>query len=74
MKVTVGLRKDAALDYGQMPDLAEILGGDRHVSVLKIFGRGRFASIETTPEGLSELRENLGGLCVFTRTPKAHAF
>lgn len=74
MRVTVGLRKSAPRNVGQPIDLADILSGRDDVYLLRVFGRGRFASVETSPEGLEALKATLGGFCVFTKTPKAQAF
>jgi len=74
MRVTVGLRKNSLSAAGELPDLGQIIEATGSATVVKVFGRGRFASIETSPEGLDSLRQSFGNVCVFTRTPKAVAF
>lgn len=77
MQVTVALNKDEAARAaraGRPRDLRELIGNAGDARVLKIFGRGQFASVETTREGFAELRRRLGDVCVVTPKLKARPF
>ena len=71
MKVTVVLNElaDAAC-----ANLGQLLSSEAGVKVLKVFGRGRYASIETSQAQLDRLRERFGDSCRFTRTLEAQPF
>lgn len=76
MRVTVALNSDAAEKArrtGETPDLGRLVSGEE-VTVLKVFGRGRMASVETTQEGFDDLQRRLEGLCVITPTVAAEPF
>jgi hypothetical protein len=47
------------------PDLRALARANSDAEVLRVFGRGRFVSIEVSPLGLQRLKQKLGALCLF---------
>ena len=76
MKITVSLNEQAALKAkgGKAPDLKQLIIDNSRAEVLRVFGRGRFASIEATGADLTRLRTAMGNLCVFSVVTEAHPF
>ncbi|MGY3133462.1 hypothetical protein ACVWZM_004144 [Bradyrhizobium sp. USDA 4501] len=76
MKITVSLNEQAALKAqgGKAPDLKQLIIDNSRAQVLRVFGRGRFASIEATGADLNRLRTAMGNLCVFSVVTEAQPF
>jgi hypothetical protein len=76
MKITVSLNEQAALEAksGKAPDLKQLIIDNSRAQVLRVFGRGRFASIEASGADLNSLRTAVGNLCVFSVVTEAHPF
>ena len=74
MRVTVALNSAEAskLARGEpATDLRSLISGSCDARIVKVFGRGRFASIETNQEDLARLQQRIGDVCVFS--PKLQA-
>lgn len=75
MRVTVRLRRsDSRRPLNAEPVTMQAIERHPHVKILNIYGRGRYASVETTEEGLASLKRDLGDAFAFMQTPKAKAF
>lgn len=76
MKITVSLNEREALKArdGKTPDLKQLITDNSRAEVVRVFGRGRFASIEVTGADLSRLRTAVGNLCVFSVVTEAQPF
>ena len=77
MKITVSLKRSEAekIAVGELRvNLPKLIGNPRNTTVLKVFGRGRYANIETTPGDLAELKSRIGHVCVFSTNLKARPF
>jgi hypothetical protein len=76
MKITVSLNEQASpkAKGGRAPDLKQLITDNSRAEVLRVFGRGRFASIEATGTDLTRLKTAMGNLCVFSVVTEAHPF
>lgn len=76
MKFTAALNDNAteALEYSDLGSLIKAHSPKSGVKVLKVFGRGQFASLEASEDAISSLRSRIGNLCVFTPTLTARPF
>lgn len=69
MRVTVSLNKETTEEVantGKVPDLSKLVSSRSKSEIVRVFGRGRFVSIETTPAELSRLKDELGHMCLFS--------
>ena len=74
VSVTLNDEARAKASSGEAVDLAAILVQETGKQPLRVFGRGKFASIETTPQELAVLRNRLGHIFLFTQVPAAEPF
>lgn len=76
MKITVSLNESASVKAkgGNTPDLKQLITKNSGAEVLRVFGRGRFASIEVSGTDLNRLKSAMGKFCVFSVVTEAHPF
>jgi hypothetical protein len=68
MRITISLNEMAtanAARTGETPDLGTLVRENSGAEVVKVYGRGRFVSIETNSADLHRLESALGHMCVF---------
>lgn len=77
MRITISLNENAtarAAETGQTPDLRTLVVTNSGAEVVKVYGRGRFASVETNRADLDRLESALGHMCVFAEPSKIEPF
>ncbi len=72
MRVTVSLTDDAAMDPST--DLRKLLEDNSEAGIVRVFGRGRFASMDMDVEQLDQLKAAVGDVCVFAPASKVQPF
>ena len=67
MRVTVSLTEKAieTTAAGSGNDLRKLVRDHSSAEVVRVLGRGRFASIETDAEQLNRLKAAIGDVCVY---------
>jgi hypothetical protein len=77
MNVTISLNRveaGRAARGEKTVDLEAVLRATSDVTVLKVFGRGRFAQIVAGSNGFKEVKSRLGDFCVFSTKAVAQPF
>lgn len=77
MQVTVALNKDQsklAAAGKLVPSLETALNSIAGTTVVRVFGRGRSASIQTSAEGLAQLKHQFGDVFTFSKKLPAKPF
>lgn len=75
IRVTVRLRRsDSRRPQDAEPVTMQAIAQHPQAEIVNIYGRGNYASVETTEEGLVNLKRDLGDVFSFVRTPEAKAF
>jgi hypothetical protein len=68
MRITISLNEGAtemAALTGKAPDLGMLIRQNSGAEVLRVFGRGRFVSVEASQIDFNKLQTALGDICVF---------
>jgi hypothetical protein len=68
MRITISLNDGAterAAKTGEKPDLETLVRQNSRAEVLRVFGRGRFVSVEASQRDFNRLQTALGHICVF---------
>jgi hypothetical protein len=77
MRVTVSLNEEmtfTAAQKGGGADLRALLEANSGAEIVRIYGRGRFASIEASDADLEHLKKAIGDRCVFALKAQVQSF
>jgi hypothetical protein len=77
MRITISLNESAterAARTGEKPDLTMLVRKNSEAEVLRVFGRGRFVSVEASQMDFNKLQSALGDICVFALPKRMSPF